>query len=273
MFFHCWAWVCARGLVRVLPFATTVGSRVHGACPTRWVVLGHNHALFSVAAWCAVSASPLVGDLDVSGVAVGALVSAGAALLPDVDHPSASVARSLPPLTVWVARLVSAVGGGHRGVTHSLVGAVLFVALVAVTPWRAWSAVVCGVSVSVVPTVVGGVCVALAVRAVWKKSPGLVQWAVCLVGAVVCGVWSGAWMGVALICGWVSHIVADFVTVAGVPLVWPLRPRLLVDTPLWRRSGCFALPVLGKAGSGVEYGVVSVLVVAAVAWRAWMMVA
>ena len=110
-----------------------------------------------MAAWCAVSASPLVGDLDVSGVAVGALVSAGAALLPDVDHPSASVARSLPPLTVWVARLVSAVGGGHRGITHSLVGAVLFVALVAVTPWGAWSAVVCGVRVSVVPTVVGGV--------------------------------------------------------------------------------------------------------------------
>lgn len=68
-------------------------------------------------------------------------VCAGAALLPDLDHPEASIARTFGPVSYRLARITNATSaaiyaatrtprddkrdGGHRGVTHTLVFAVL----------------------------------------------------------------------------------------------------------------------------------------------------
>ncbi|WP_262925695.1 metal-dependent hydrolase [Kocuria atrinae] len=67
-----------------------------------------------------------VGD---AGVVTGALICAGAALLPDIDHPSGTVARSLPPFSGWLARIVSRLSGGHRRGTHSVIGLLVFTLL------------------------------------------------------------------------------------------------------------------------------------------------
>lgn len=66
-------------------------------------------------------------------------VCAGAALLPDLDHPEASIARTFGPLSYRISRITNATSaviyaktktvrddsrdGGHRGVTHTLVWA------------------------------------------------------------------------------------------------------------------------------------------------------
>jgi membrane-bound metal-dependent hydrolase YbcI (DUF457 family) len=66
-------------------------------------------------------------------------VCAGAALLPDLDHPQASIARTFGPLSYRISRITNATSaviyaktktardddrdGGHRGVTHTLVWA------------------------------------------------------------------------------------------------------------------------------------------------------
>ncbi|MFD0471915.1 metal-dependent hydrolase [Nonomuraea thailandensis] len=54
----------------------------------------------------------------------GAIICAGAAMLPDLDHPSATIAQTFGPLTWGLSKLVSWISGGHRGATHSLVFAV-----------------------------------------------------------------------------------------------------------------------------------------------------
>lgn len=65
------------------------------------------------------------------------------------------------------------------------------------------------------------------------------------------GMWGGQ-MGIwPLVVGYVSHLLADGLTPAGVPLLWPLKTR-------------FALPV-ARTGGLVEWGIVA-LVMAGAAW-------
>src|SRR5690625_6322995 len=63
--------------------------------------MGGHHAISGAAAWLALTGSASLGGyrlgggvLDLAGpeVLAGAVVAAGAALLPDIDHPSATIA-------------------------------------------------------------------------------------------------------------------------------------------------------------------------------------
>ena len=105
-------------------------------------MMGPSHAACGAAAWVALTGTYTVHLADTTlpvglglmpvgdpGVITGALICAGAALLPDMDHPGGTVARSLPPLSTWLARGVSRLGGGHRRGTHSLVGLLVVVVL------------------------------------------------------------------------------------------------------------------------------------------------
>lgn len=100
-------------------------------------MMGAQHAACGAGAWVAVAADydlplspitePLVasmpwlswlpdavplgfGLLDVGPAAVfmGAIICAGAALLPDIDHHNASIAHSLPPVSMILARFFNA---------------------------------------------------------------------------------------------------------------------------------------------------------------------
>lgn len=114
--------------------------------------MGRSHAvsglLVATVAVTPVTAAAGVGALLPGPVALLAVaVVGGAALLPDIDHPSSTAARSLGFLTRWLAKgvdrlaleLYYATAGprdvtdrqsGHRLVTHTPVGAVTFGALV-----------------------------------------------------------------------------------------------------------------------------------------------
>jgi membrane-bound metal-dependent hydrolase YbcI (DUF457 family) len=95
-------------------------------------MMGHTHALTGAAAWLAIV--PLVTDPALLGehavlltpaqMAAGALVCAGAALLPDIDHHDGGIANTYGFVTQLLCRLVSKISGGHRHATHSLAFAI-----------------------------------------------------------------------------------------------------------------------------------------------------
>lgn len=93
---------------------------------------GRTHA--ATGAVAALGAAAVL-DLPPSAVLVLAVVGLVSAYVPDVDHPSAVAARALPPfswLVCWAVRALSVrvVGVAHRGITHSVLAAVVWGVLV-----------------------------------------------------------------------------------------------------------------------------------------------
>ena len=91
-------------------------------------MMGHTHALSGAAAWLALT--PVISDhsvlhqyavaLSPTQIAAGTVVCAGAALLPDMDHHSGTIANTYGPITKVLCRIVAQISGGHRHATHSL---------------------------------------------------------------------------------------------------------------------------------------------------------
>jgi inner membrane protein len=74
-------------------------------------MMAGSHVVLGVAAW--MIAAPHLGFSPYAPVSVA--VAAGAALIPDVDHPKSWIGRRMRPLSSELAKLL-----GHRGATHSL---------------------------------------------------------------------------------------------------------------------------------------------------------
>ncbi|MFI7483584.1 metal-dependent hydrolase [Kocuria sp. M1R5S2] len=232
-------------------------------------MMGPSHAACGAAAWVALTADYRLhlegisipigwGLLDVgdAGVLTGALVTAGAALLPDLDHPGGTVARSLPPLSTWLSRVVCRIAGGHRRGTHSLLGMAAFTGLAAAAQelgvpvegfGRVWP----------LAAVMSVLLIALAVQSLaflparvakfnWVAGIGL--------GAVV-GLHPPAhewWFPAAVGTGVVVHVLGDLVTTRGVHLLYPLRAPLPLPRSVYRNRSFVAVPLLGNAGSVAE---------------------
>jgi len=97
-------------------------------------MLGRDHALSGAAAFAL-----LAPQLHVTGahLAAGTVLAAGAAVLPDIDHPDATISRTFGFLTGAFAWTVEKVSGGHRHGTHSVIGIAVFTALAwAADAWR-----------------------------------------------------------------------------------------------------------------------------------------
>jgi membrane-bound metal-dependent hydrolase YbcI (DUF457 family) len=181
-------------------------------------------------------------------------VTGGAALLPDLDHPSATAARSLGIVTRLIAKGVDAAslaiyhasreGGdpaerhsGHRLFTHTLPGALL--------------ASLAAASLCLLHPAAGAVLCALLA--------GLMSLGLKTAGGVL-GIGSGAvawwlldrenawwWLvPVSVFVGCVVHILGDTVTNSGTPLLWPLRSQ-------GRRWRLVTTPVTFAAGDAVEH--------------------
>lgn len=184
------------------------------------------------------------------------IIAGGAALLPDIDHHSSSVTRSFPVLTkplhwlcVWAHRLMylatrrgtdlparTAVGwrSAHRGITHSLIAAVIVTLLLMwamyVTPW--W-----------VTVVVIAMFIMLASDLIYAP---VVAGAYALAGLHELGandlasyVHAMAWFwSLAIGVGMICHDLGDCATTDGVallsPLSWkPMGPPLRFKTGSW----------------------------------------
>lgn len=202
-------------------------------------MMGPTHSAFAAATWTALAGGKVIGAPIalslVPGVetpaalAFGAVVAAGAGLLPDIDHPSATIARSLPPVSTALSHLVSALTGGHRGYTHTLLGALAVFAFFYVVPVGTWSATVGGVGplglgVALTVLILG----AFASKALKVSFGPLGAWPSALLAAVVAafvfphGV---TWLAWAVMVGYLSHLVGDIMTTKGLAVARPLSKK------------------------------------------------
>lgn len=195
-------------------------------------MMGRTHALTG---WCAgLALAPAVGADTLHQAVVFAAVTAGFALLPDLDHPGARASRLFGPLTgalSWVLRRASAAvyqltkgprderrSGTHRHLTHTLLFAVGLGALTAAGteaggPW----AVAC----------IALLALLLAEGALgdWllPVSGGAVLW---WVGSTPNGIAElaplGGWLGIAVAAGCFTHCLGDALTESGCPFLFPI---------------------------------------------------
>ncbi|GAA1512277.1 metal-dependent hydrolase [Agromyces terreus] len=236
-------------------------------------MMGITHATSGAAAWIAVTSTmPVLGTgaypLDPVGVLAVTAVAAGAALLPDADHHSATIARSVPVLGRLVARTVGTLSGGHRQGAHSAV-AVIVVALAA---WALTLLTVTvdgaggadradgphGISIGAGIGAATLICFGLKARGFVRNWPAAwVLGAATGTAIVVFAPEQVAWFPLAVTIGFVAHLAGDFLTTGGVPgVLWPqvVRPperfrEIPVVNRLWLASGHVSLPLLGDTGS------------------------
>lgn len=181
---------------------------------------------------------------------VGALICAGAALAPDLDHKSATISRAFGPVSKAMCGIVDKMSfavykatkkpgdarrtGGHRTLTHTWLWAVAIgggASAVAVLGGR-W-AVLALLFIHMVLAVEG-----LLWRAARVSSDVLV-W---LLGATSAWILAGVldqpgngadwlftgpgqeylWLGLPIVLGALVHDVGDALTVSGCPILWPI---------------------------------------------------
>lgn len=228
------------------------------------------------AAWLAITTNVDLGPISLGfglfdmsrwETLAGAIICAGAAMLPDADHPSATIARSLPPFSNVVTRMISAVSGGHRNGTHSVLGVLGFAAVAWIAdrwamPTEAWGVIYPGAAVLAV------LLISFAVKTM-KFMPALLCWVIAVAGAGFVGMNAPderSWFFLAVVLGAAVHIVGDMLTIGGVNWLWPIKigaPRWFRKLPViggsWKANGRVAIPVLGATGSTAEWVLASAL--------------
>ena len=248
----------------------------HAACgAAAWVVVASDYGLpinavtaplaetYSWLSWLP-DAIPLgLGLLDAGpdGVFLGALLCAGAAMLPDIDHHNASIAHSLPPLTMVMARFFQTVSGGHRQGTHSIVG-ILFFGIVA---WLASFLVITDVGVLGDLNIGAGLIAIFLSAFAFKvlrfipdrarKTPWVAGIGMGVISMLVFPA-GPSWLITCVALGAVVHIAGDMLTKGGCNLLWPLKakpPGIVKNIPIlsdmWGRNGHMSIPILGSANS------------------------
>lgn len=194
---------------------------------------GRPHALIGAAVplGALATGTPVLPTLVLCGI------SAGSALLPDLDHPTSTATKALSGAAHRVVHLASRAvrvptstradlrsaawqrqhlrDPDHRGLTHTLLAAAAF-----------------GVVMAALCSQPVGVCLAVLVSG-WICQH-LVRHAMTPVLMACFGAVAALAMflpvhplavGLAAAGGWLSHVIADGCTTAGVPLAWPLKIR------------------------------------------------
>ncbi len=224
------------------------------------MVLGHSHATSGALAWSGAAVAlpvtvltyPVVqegtGHLGIVELLLGTFLTAGAALLPDADHPKSSIAHVLGPVSYVLCKIIAKLSGGHRKGTHSL----LFVAVAFCATWA-------GVHWLGRPFALALVffLLALAVRALHlgPGGDGVRAWGTVVVLAV-CGTFvmdhwladKPSFLPFVVALGALTHILGDCLTDRGCRLFWPLDFRV-------------RLPIIDRTGNKIETWVISPLFV------------
>lgn len=256
-------------------------------------MLGRSHALSGAVGWLAGCATVAVVGVHPQSVtvAVGAAVSAGFALAPDIDHPSSTVARTLGPVSRLFAHGVAGLAGaarrgscdhcraesdrgGHRAATHTGVfAAVLGVVVAGLAGWfgervglgvvgvAVWLAAHTGLS-SKWRARIGDMILPGRFRFLnraafrFTSAVGALIVAVVVVAATADATGRGGWwwIGAPVAWGCFAHSCGDALTRSGAPLLWPLR----IDGCRWAAVGT-PMWLRFRTGSGWETVVVVLL--------------
>ncbi|GHG48814.1 metal-dependent hydrolase [Streptomyces griseocarneus] len=215
-------------------------------------MMGPAHSLSGAAAWLGVGAAAAgIGHpMPWPVLVVGALICAGAALAPDLDHKSATISRAFGPLSRILCGIIDHLShavykatrakgdprrnGGHRTLTHTALWAVLIGAgasALAVTGDR-WA--VLGILFVHMVLAVEGL--------LWRAARTSSDVLVWLLGATSAWILAGIldrpgngsswlfsgpgqeylWLGLPIVLGALVHDIGDALTVSGCPILWPL---------------------------------------------------
>ncbi len=191
-------------------------------------MLGHSHALSGATAFAAMSSlAPAVGVHPHWGaVAAGLLATPGAALLPDADHDSATIAYTFGPASKAATRVVHRLSGGHRHATHSL----LFAALVPLLAWVGDAAFGRWFEIGVLFLLY--TFAARALRLAPGASSGLGFLAAVATWVLLPDL---SWLPWSVAAGILAHLAGDCLTKEGCPLLWPHRRHYML--PVIQRTG------------------------------------
>jgi len=210
-------------------------------------MMGKSHLMLGAAGWLAIGA-PIVEatghSLSVTEIATGTVVAAGAAMLPDLDHPHATVSHSLGPVTHVISKVFAKCLGGHRNGSHSLLFAL------AVTLGLAW-----GLHHFQGPWLAFGVCFffsSLVLRTL-TEADGIICAALsAIIGATLITLApEQEWLFMAVGLGCLLHDLGDVLTPEGVPPLWPLTHARL------------SVPIIGHTGDWREHGIAALCGLAA----------
>ncbi|PRX97145.1 metal-dependent hydrolase [Allonocardiopsis opalescens] len=187
--------------------------------------MGYAHALSGCAAWLAMGpAFAATGrPLGPGDVIAGALVCAGAALVPDLDHPSSTIAKTYGVVSQAMSRVIEKAAGGHRQGTHSL----LFALLVGI------GCQLLQIASELALQVFLFLLLGIALRGIGFHVPkhGIISGVMNAASTVVVlvllnlAVTDYSWVGAAVTLGILMHFLGDAVTHMGIPLFWPLKTR------------------------------------------------
>ena len=233
-------------------------------------MLGRDHALSGAVVFAALAPTM---HMPVSYLAAGVVLCAGAGVLPDIDHPDSTIARSFGFLTEWFSWVVHKVSGGHRHGTHSLVGIAVFTAaaygagLLQLSGPASWSTKHAAQYWHALPALLMlTLLYAAALRAVKLGGhhadlfglAGAV--ATCLTGADLTRLsvdgWHAPLLAVAVGLGCAAHIAGDELTHGGCPVLWPFskhefhllpRPLQITTAKIAETWVVFPLLVIGLA--------------------------
>jgi membrane-bound metal-dependent hydrolase YbcI (DUF457 family) len=215
-------------------------------------MMGPAHSLSGATAWLVVGgiAAALDHPMPWPTLVVGALICAGAALAPDLDHHAATISRAFGPVSIGLCKIIDTLGaatykatrkqgdprrtGGHRTLTHTWV----------------WAALL-GTSCSAA-AVIGGRWAVLAILFVhmvlavegllWRQARTSSDVLVWLLGATSAWVLTDVldnpgngkdwlftspgqhymWIGLPILLGALVHCIGDALTVSGCPILWPI---------------------------------------------------
>lgn len=190
-------------------------------------MMGHSHALSGVVGWMAVvpflDGAEILGhtlDLGPGEIIAGSLVCAGAALIPDLDHKSATITQTYGVFTQTLGALFNWLFGGHRNGTHSLLFALLMGG--AAQALVLWSDLAVQVFIFLL---VGIALNGLGYGMQKNRTAAEVINALATAGITLSLYASGVnytWIGLAVGFGCLLHFAGDMATSMGVPLLWPV---------------------------------------------------
>lgn len=201
-------------------------------------MMGRTHALSGAVAW--LGAVPLLsqerwlGDFAISlspaQLIAGAVVCAGAAILPDIDHHNGRIANTYGPITRVMCKWIGKASGGHRQATHSIafaLGIGYAMDLLATHAEYGWWAALFMI-------------VGLGLRGVGLDFEKHEHWSAiadCAVAAVAVFLMHGldmSFAGYAVTLGCLAHVAGDCLTPRGCPVFWPVTWRM--EIPLVPRT-------------------------------------